>query len=364
MSAGASVEALTVSLGAFRLSKIDFAVSRGEILVILGPNGSGKSVTLETIAGFHRPESGRVLIGGHDVTALPPERRNVGFVVQNFGLFPHLSVVQNITIARRQRKALSGTGPAPLLRDDPAALLDYFSIAHLAQRSPSDLSPGEKQRVALARALATAPALFLFDEPFSALDAETHEQLRGELKSYLRMLEIPAIFVSHDRSDAMALADKVVILRNGAIEQSGPVPEALQRPINSFVARFVGVENILSGLAGAMSNSLQTIAIGEWTLFAAAHSAPAASAVLLSIRAEDVAIYPAAHQSPTPDGANRFPGRITELQSRGPLVAITADCGFPLRAYLLKRQVHEMKLCSGSDVVVEIAPDAIHLMSG
>jgi ABC-type sugar transport system ATPase subunit len=219
MSDGASVEALTLSLGAFRLKKIDFALTRGETLVILGPNGAGKSVTLEAIAGFHRPESGRVLIGGRDVTALPPERRKVGFVVQNFGLFPHLTVTQNIAVARRHGSAVIATKAGSPLSGDPAVLLDYFGIAPLAERAPAALSPGEKQRVALARALAAAPDLFLFDEPFSALDAETHEQLREELRSYLRALAIPAIFVSHDRGDAMTLADKIVVLRDGAIER-------------------------------------------------------------------------------------------------------------------------------------------------
>ena len=152
MTAGIAVEALSLTLGAFRLDGIDFAASRGEILVILGPNGSGKSVTLETIAGFHRPDSGRVRIAGRDVTALPPERRKIGFVVQNFGLFPHLDVEANVAIARRRDRGGPGTSALPL-PGDPAALLGHFGVAHLARRLPADLSPGEKQRVALARAL-------------------------------------------------------------------------------------------------------------------------------------------------------------------------------------------------------------------
>ena len=260
MSAGASVEALTLSLGAFRLDKIDFAVSGGETLVILGPNGAGKSVTLETIAGFHRPESGRILLGGRDVTALPPERRNVGFVVQNFALFPHLSVVQNVAVAPRRGAASGRAKTATPLGGEPAALLDYFGIAHLAERAPSGLSPGEKQRVALARALAAAPDLFLFDEPFSALDAETHEQLRDELKSYLRTLALPAIFVSHDRSDALTLADEIVVLRDGAAIQHGSPVEIFHRPESSFVARFVGVENVLAGRVTETQNGVVTVA--------------------------------------------------------------------------------------------------------
>lgn len=253
MTAGIAVEALSLTLGAFRLDNIDFAVSGSEVLVVLGPNGSGKSVTLETIAGFHRPDRGRVLIGGRDVTALPPERRNIGFVVQNFGLFPHLNVERNVAIALRRGSGRAAADKALLPQGDTAALLAYFGVAHLARRAPSDLSPGEKQRVALARALAGAPDVFLFDEPFSALDAQTREELRGELRSFLRALAIPAIFVTHDRADALTLADTVVVLRDGVVMQSGQSAEIFQRPKNSFVARFVGVENILDGRVAAVS---------------------------------------------------------------------------------------------------------------
>ena len=188
MSSGLAVEALTLTLGDFHLRSLGLAVSRGQILVILGPNGSGKSVTLETIAGFHRPDSGRVIIGGRDVTKLAPERRNVGFVIQNFGLFPHLNVAQNVAIARRTGgKGIEIDRTVAVPRDD-TGLLAYVGAAHLAHRRPEDSSPGEKQRVALARALASGPDLFLFDEPFAALDAQTRDQLRGELLSFLRTL--------------------------------------------------------------------------------------------------------------------------------------------------------------------------------
>lgn len=364
MSVGASIEALTLSLGAFRLHKIDFAVSGGETLVILGPNGAGKSVTLETIAGFHRPESGNILIGGRDVTALPPERRNVGFVVQNFGLFPHLSVVQNVAVARRRGAAGVKAKSASPLGGDHAALLGYFGIAHLAQRAPSGLSPGEKQRVALARALAAAPDLFLFDEPFSALDAETHEQLREELKSYLPALAIPAIFVSHDRSDALTLADKVVVLREGAVIQRGPPAEIFQRPANSFIARFVGIENVLPGRIMERSNGGLSVAVEEQTLRAvpSAMAHQGVASVILAIRAEDVVIDPAHHRPMSTSGMNRLPGRIVELRRTGPLLIATLDCGFPLKAYLLGPQVQKMGLARGSPITAEIAPEAIHVM--
>jgi len=363
MNTGVAVEALTVTLGAFRLDKIAFSLSRGTILVILGPNGSGKSVTLETIAGFHRADSGRVLIDGHDVTALPPERRNVGFVVQNFGLFPHLSVEQNITIGRRNNGDIPVPEQAKLPRGDTAALLGYFGVAHLARRMPSALSSGEKQRVALARAVAGAPQLFLFDEPFSALDTQTRAGLRDELLSFLRDLSIPAIFVTHDYSDAMALADAVIVLRDGTAVQSGAPSEIFRKPANPFVARFVGVENVLIGRVTEYSDGIVLVAIGDRVLRVAARcGAPSRERELaVAIRAEDVSIV-ATGVAASDQAANRLSGRIAEVRPLGALVMVTIDCGFPLKAYLLAPQARTLRLAGGSPVVVEISAEAIHLM--
>lgn len=363
MSVGVAVEALTLTLGAFRLKEIGFAVGHGEILVILGPNGSGKSVMLETIAGFHRPDAGRVLIGGRDVTTQPPERRNLGFVIQNFGLFPHLNVAQNVAIARRRDRAVAAPASAFPTRSDPAALLGYFGVAHLAGRTPADLSPGEKQRVALARALAGVPDLFLFDEPFSALDVQTQERLREDLKSFLRALAIPAIFVTHDRSDAMTLADKIVVLRDGAMIQSGPAAEIFEKPANSFVARFIGVENIIPARATTIANGIVTLAIGEQALRAVgpAVALEPASPVVLCIRAEDVTIGSAPGEPVA--GTNRLKGHVTALRKVGPLVTLDIDCRFPLKAHLLAPQARQMQLGIGSPIEVEIAADAIHVMT-
>ena len=362
MSAGIAVEALTLTLGAFRLDKLDFALSGGEILVVLGPNGSGKSVTLETIAGFYRPDAGRVLIGGRDVTGLPPERRNVGFVVQNFGLFPHLSVAQNVAIARRADRAAAPLNAVP--HGDPIALLAYFGVAHLAQRAPADLSPGEKQRVALARALAGAPDLFLFDEPFSALDTQTRDQLREELLSFLRALSIPAIFVTHDHTDAMTLADKIVVLRDGVMVQSGPAAQIFRKPANSFVARFVGVENVLDARLTEISGGSATLMVDDRILRAAAPavSDEATNSVRLGIRAEEVMLCPPHTGRLPPEGVNRLEGRVIGLRSLGPLAMLQINCGFPLRAYLLVPQARAMNIGVGSAVVVEIAAEAIQVM--
>jgi len=365
MTAGIAVEALTLTLGAFRLDTVDFALSGGEILVILGPNGAGKSVTLETIAGFHRPERGRVLIGGRDVTALAPERRNIGFLVQNFGLFPHLNVEQNVALARRGRRAGAADGKALPAQGDTAALLAYFGVAPLARRLPADLSPGEKQRVALARALAGAPDLFLFDEPFAALDAQTRAQLRDELNSFLRELAIPAIFVTHDHTDALTLADKIVVLRDGVMLQSGPAAEVFQKPASSSVARFVGVENILDGRIAAICGGIAAVDVGERTLRAPAsvQTDQTGKAVRLSIRAEDVTVRSSSDGDAAALDVNRLEGKISGLRALGPLVTVEIDVGFALKAYLLGPQARAMALGLGKPVAVEIAVNAIHVMT-
>jgi molybdate/tungstate transport system ATP-binding protein len=364
MSGGIAIEALTVTLGVFRLRNLNLAVSSGEILVVLGPNGAGKSVTLETIAGFHRPDNGRVLIHGRDVTGLPPERRNVGFVVQNFGLFPHLTVAQNVGIARRScRRGVEADKDFSLPRDD-AGLLAYFGVAHLMKRWPQDLSPGEKQRVALARALASSPDLFLFDEPFAALDTQIRNQLREELLSFLRALRTPAIFVTHDHADAMMLADSVAVLRDGALVQGGPAKDVYTRPANSFVAHFVGVENILEARVVGAAGELATVAIGDRKLYASvpAHSAKAGDTVRLGIRGEQVTLgLPGSQELPS-HAVNRLDGRITSLRSLKPLVTVEIDCGFPLKGYLLAPQARVMNIEAGGLIGVEIAAEAVHVM--
>ncbi len=364
MSDGIAVETLTLTLGTFRLQNLNLAVSSGEILVILGPNGAGKSVTLETIAGFHRPDSGRVLIDGHDVTGLAPERRNVAFVVQNFGLFPHLTVAQNIVIARRSNvKGAKTDKPSSLPRND-AGLLAYLGLSRLMQCWPEDLSPGEQQRVALARALASSPDLFLFDEPFAALDNQIRDQLREELRSFLRTLSTPAIFVTHDHADATVLADRIAVLRDGAIVQAGPAKDVYARPANSFVARFVGFENILGARVVGAAGEIATIAIGDRKLYASVptDTATMGDTVRLAIRGEQVILGPPRSGNFPSPAVNRLDGRITSLRSQNPLVTVGIDCGFPLRGYLLAPQTRMMNIEVGRSIGVEIAVDAVHVM--
>lgn len=352
-----AVERVSLTLGRFALRRLDLALEPGEVLVILGPNGAGKSVSLETIAGFHRPSAGRVLIDGRDVTRLPPEQRRVGFLFQNFGLFPHLSVAQNVAFGRRARRQQD----AP----DPARLLAHFGISHLAGHGLATLSPGERQRVALARAMASQPALYLFDEPFSALDARSRDQLRGELRAFLRETRRPAIFVTHDEADALALADRVAVMKDGEILQLGPPDVVFRRPATEFVARFLGIENLLPGRVASGAGAPSTVAIGDRAVEAAAAAAAAAGDVLVAIRAEEVAVHAAGGPPagvPARPAVNRFDARVVAVAQGGPVARVTLDCGFPLIACLMPRDLRGLGLAPGTSALAEFPADAVHLI--
>lgn len=353
------VENLSLALGAFRLRGLDLALDEGEILVILGPNGAGKSVSLEAIAGFHRA-NGRIAIGGRDVTNLPPEARNVALVFQDFGLFPHLNVAENVALGWSARHR---TAPPPRRIE---ALLGEFGIAPLAARRPAHLSPGEKQRTALARALAAAPDLFLFDEPFSALDAATRETLREELDRFLRTMRVPAIFVTHDRTDAAVLADRIVVLGGGTVRQAGAAADVLRQPANRFVARTLGIENILSAtLVGSEGNRV-AVRLGDRVVETISPAMPLAAdkTVVVAIRAEDIVVR-APETGPTSPvgGVNRLNARLVAVRDRGALTRLELDCGFPLTADIMAREARALPLAAGASLCAELAPDAIHIMA-
>jgi molybdate/tungstate transport system ATP-binding protein len=357
-----AIEGISLTLSAFALDNIDATLDGGQILVVLGPNGSGKSVLLETIAGFHRPDAGRILIRGVDVTRLPPERRRVAFVVQNFGLFPHLTVEQNVKLALGPHVNEKASGALSPLAGDAAALLSYFGVSHLAARTPERLSPGEKQRVALARALAANPDLFLFDEPFSALDAQTREQLRDDLLSLLRRIRLPAIFVTHDHTDALTLADHVLVLRNGKTVQAGTADDVYRRPSDVFVARFTGVENILAGRIGAMHGSRIAVSVGDMVLQAARASTPPGADVHVCIRAEEVRLRNARSAQCAETRENSFIARVTEIRRMGAVARVDVEGPCRLTSFLLAPQLQEMGLEPGMSVDVDIAADALHLV--
>ncbi len=222
------------------LENLSLAVAEGELVSLLGASGCGKTTTLRLVAGFLQPTSGTITLGGRDLTSLPPHQRDIGLVFQNYALFPHLSVADNVGFGLKQRRI---AGPEKTKR--VATMLDRVGLAHLADRLPGALSGGQKQRVALARALVIEPPLLMFDEPLSNLDAKLRIDMRVEIRQLQRANGTTSVYVTHDQEEAFSISDRVAIMHQGRIMQLDTPERLYQRPANAFVARFVGFENLI-----------------------------------------------------------------------------------------------------------------------
>jgi ABC-type Fe3+/spermidine/putrescine transport system ATPase subunit len=241
MSAYLSVEELTVRYGANDVLKaVSLAVGAGSFVALLGASGCGKTTLLRAISGFVAPSTGRIRLAGRDVTEAPPEKRNAAMVFQSYALWPHMTVFQNMAYGLRLRRQGRAEIAARI-----EVLLALLRLEGLAERNVTRLSGGQRQRVALGRALAVDPAILLLDEPLSNLDARIRVELRGEIKAVQSRLGITAIHVTHDREEAMVLADRIVVLNEGRIEQEGTPEEVYHRPVSPFVASFMGADNVI-----------------------------------------------------------------------------------------------------------------------
>ena len=241
------VDSLDKSFGPTRvLKECSLGIDRGEVVTLLGPSGCGKTTLLRCIAGFYIPEEGSVVIGGRDMTLVPPHRRDVGMIFQSYALFPHLSVRRNVEYGLSVRRV------ARAERDDRVAkALDLVSLGGLADRYPSQLSGGQQQRVAIARVLVLEPTVLLLDEPFNALDAKLRYSMQVELRKLVKTLGITTIFVTHDQSEALTLSDRVAVMREGEIEQVAAPLGVYDTPASDYVADFIGSANALAGEARA-----------------------------------------------------------------------------------------------------------------
>ncbi len=263
----------------FSIKNITLEVKKGEYFVILGPTGAGKTLLLELIAGFHFPDEGRILIDGEDMTFSPPEERNIGFIYQDYMLFPHLTVEKNIAFGLRarqrgrfKRERREGRERGEEIERKVGEVLKMLGIEHLAKRRPATLSGGEQQKVAIARALAIEPRILLLDEPLSALDMRTKEQLREDLRRLNRENGITMVHVTHDQTEAAMLANRIAVMMRGRIVQIGTPREIFSRPASAEIAEFVGVENIFSGVVVRNKGGLAEIKIASAGLAGSAGS--------------------------------------------------------------------------------------------
>lgn len=265
------------------LDAITLRVEPGELIALLGPSGCGKTTLLQIIAGFLQPSTGEVLLDGYRVEHIPANRRRIGMVFQNYALFPHLNVFENVAYGLKARKT-----PASAVKAKVAEMLALVKMGHLADRLPGQLSGGQQQRVALARALAIEPGLVLLDEPFSALDKNLRLDMQIEIKSLLKGYGVTSIMVTHDQEEALSMADRIVVMNRGRIEQVG-TPDALyDRPATLFVNQFIGHANFLNGTLTAPDRVM--LQAGIAIALAEPASLPVGAPVLVSIRPENIAL--------------------------------------------------------------------------
>jgi len=346
-------EHVSLSLGAFSLKEISLRVKEGDYYFILGPSGAGKTILLEAIAGLHRPESGRVMVRGEDVGATPPEKRRVSLVYQDYSLFPHMTVYQNVAFGLKMQKM-----PKPEIRKEVDAILERFGISHLRDRHPLTMSGGEQQRVALARSLVVKPEILLLDEPLSALDPLTRERFICDLRKLHEEQHLTIVQVSHSREEALALAGHIAVIIDGHLEQEGTAEDVFHRPVNPPVARFVGVENILHGRVVTNDNDLLGVDIGGLTVSCVGEIAVGEEADLY-FRGSEITLAPP--ETAAGSARNTFSGTVVDIFPMIPLVRVRIACnGVAIYAVITSRSATDMGLVVGSEVSVIFKASSVH----
>lgn len=344
------IESLSRKWKTFALDKLSLKIESGEYFVILGPTGAGKTLLLELIAGFHSPDSGKILIEGKDVTNLPPEKHDLAFVYQDYSLFPHMSVKKNIEFGMRMKKIKSQEKLREIAKD--------LRITHLLERHPLTLSGGEQQRVSLARALVTDPKILLLDEPLSALDPRTQESARELLSNIHKNKKLTVMHITHDQTEARIMADRIAVIMDGKLMQVGTPEEIFEKPVDSRVASFVGFENMLSGRVTSADRGLLRIEAGKIAIYASG-DIEAGSEVHAFLRPENIVISKTSAQSSI---RNSLHGRVTEVWILGALVRVKIDCGILLNALITRQSAEEMDIHPGVPVYVQFKASSVHVL--
>jgi len=304
--------------GAVVLKPLTLEVAAGEILAMIGPSGSGKTTALRAVAGFVRPAGGRILIGGRDATNLPPYERGLAMVIQNYALFPHMRVAENVAFGLRARGAAKD-----LTAERVEESLRIVGMPQYARRFPRELSGGQQQRVAIARALAVRPRVLLLDEPLSALDAQIRRSMVEEIaKLDADLPDLTILYVTHDQSEALTLADRIAILRDGELCAVGRTDDLYHRPPNRFAAEFLGRANLLPAVVeGEAEKGFVRVRVGEAKLVVAGRDEPAGAQRLLCVRPQNLTLAGDAERS------NRIFAVVREIRWQGELTHLVAEVG-------------------------------------
>jgi ABC-type Fe3+/spermidine/putrescine transport system ATPase subunit len=302
----------------FAARDVSLKVAPGEFLTLLGPSGCGKTTTLRMIAGFETPDSGRVVFGGQDVTLLPANQRGIGFVFQNYALFPHLSVFENVAYGLRVRGQ-----SREAIGDAVADVLKLVGLVGYESQFPAQMSGGEQQRVALARAIVIRPRVLLFDEPLSNLDARLRVQMRDEIRALQRRLAITAIYVTHDQEEAMAVSDRIAVMQGGTVVQTGTAEDLYHRPATRFVAQFIGRANLVEArVESVAADKAEVSALGRRVAIAHVREGLAIGApVRLLLRPEVIAL------ARVQDAACEIIAKVLSRTFLGEKIEYLVDCG-------------------------------------
>jgi iron(III) transport system ATP-binding protein len=326
---------------------VSFTIAAGSLVTLLGPSGCGKTTTLRLIAGLETPTEGRVFIGGRDVTTLAPAARNVSLVFQSYALFPHLSVLDNVAYGPRAHGV--GLAPAQARARDALALV---GLGGLEARLPAQLSGGQQQRVALARALVLEPAALLFDEPLSNLDARLRRRVRDEIRGLQRRLGLAVVYVTHDREEALAVSDRIIVMDRGRIVEEGPPAELFDSPRTRFVADFLAEANIVTGRLRSVNGDLGEVEIGG-LLVAVPHRGRRTGEVAVEIRPDAVRLGP-------PDTAGAIPGTVVRVAFVGRAVEYGIDT--PVGELLVIVSGAEPPFVVGQRVGLALSPRGVALV--
>jgi molybdopterin-binding protein len=343
------VERISKNLGEFSLKDVSLNIADGEYLMILGPTGAGKTILLETIAGIYLPDKGKIYLNGQNITELPPRKRNIGVVYQDYMLFPHLTALKNIQYGLKSKKF-----DTKKISQKVNDLSDLLGISHLLHRYPGTLSGGEQQRVAIARALIMEPEVLLLDEPLSALDSETRTKLREELRRIQSLTRITMIHVTHSFDEAFLLGSQMAIMNKGEIVQVGEPSEVFRKPNSRFAAEFLSVSNVFQGKS-VIEDGIAYIRINGLQLVSAAARE---GQVYATVRPEDILVSLMPIES---SARNSFRGKIIDICDTGTIVRITVDAGIPFIAAITRRSFQDMGLGRGIDIYLTFKAVDVHI---